>query len=74
MILCTEALRAELYGRLAGVSAILAGFAVTFLALLLSHGERSLCLVASTALTIAAVASLLISAVGCTLIGAFCAS
>ncbi|MBD3367149.1 MAG: hypothetical protein GF405_03100 [Candidatus Eisenbacteria bacterium] len=62
---------ADLYGRLAGVSAILAGFAITFLALLLSHREHSRSLVASMAVTIAAAASLLISAVGWTLIAAF---
>lgn len=62
---------AELYGRLAGVSAILAGFAITFLALLLGHRERSRCLVASMAVTMAAAAGLLVSAVGWTLIGAF---
>jgi len=62
---------AELYGRLAGVSAILAGFAITFLALLLSHREHSRRLVASMAVTIAAAAGLLISAVGWTLIAVF---
>lgn len=62
---------AELYSRLANVSAILAGFAITFLALLLAHKERSRCLSSSMALTMAAAASLLVSAVGWTLIAAF---
>ena len=61
----------ELYGQLAGVSAVLGGFAITFLALLLGHHEHSRCLVASIAVTIAASASLLVSALGWTLMSSF---
>jgi hypothetical protein len=60
---------AEIYGQLSGVSAILAGFAITFLALLLGHKERSRCLSASIAVTTVASACLLVSALGWTLIG-----
>lgn len=61
----------ELFGRLADVSAVLAGFAITFLALLLGHHERNRYLIASMATTIVAAASLLVAAVGWTLIGVF---
>ncbi|MCK4512234.1 hypothetical protein KAW64_10875 [bacterium] len=54
----------ELYGQLAGISAVLAGFAITFLALLLGHKEHSRCLAFSIAVTIAAAANLLVSALG----------
>lgn len=57
-----------IYGQLASVSAILAGFAITFLALLLGHGEKGRCLTASIAVTIVASASLLVSALGWTLV------
>ena len=62
---------AELYGQLAGVSAVLAGFSITFLALLLGHREHSRCLSSSIAVTIAAAASLLVSALGWSLMGSF---
>jgi hypothetical protein len=61
----------EISGQLAGVSAILAGFAITFLALLLGHKERSRCLSASIGVTTVAAGSLLVSALGWTLIGSF---
>ncbi len=58
----------ELYGQLTSVSAVLAGFAITFLALLLGHRERNKCLSASVAVTVVAAASLLVSALGWSLI------
>jgi hypothetical protein len=60
---------AEISGQLAGVSAILAGFAITFLALLLGHSERSRCLSVSIGVTTVAAASLLVAALGWTLVG-----
>lgn len=61
----------ELYGQLAGVSAVLGGFAITFLALLLGHQERSRRLNAAIAVTTFAAASLLVSALGWTLMSSF---
>ena len=60
---------AELYGELASISAILAGFSIPFLALLLGHQDRGRCLIYSIAVTVAAASSLLVSALGWSLIG-----
>ncbi|MBU1701794.1 MAG: hypothetical protein KJ970_00070 [Candidatus Eisenbacteria bacterium] len=61
------------YGQLANVSAILAGFSITFLALLLGHKEKGRILSASIAVTTAAAACLLVSALGWSLMGSFAA-
>ena len=66
-----ETVMPELYGQLAGVSAVLGGFAITFLALLLGHKERGRCLSASVGVTTVAAAGLLVSALGWTLMGSF---
>jgi len=59
----------ELYSQLTSVSAVLAGFAITFLALLLGHRESNRYLSASVGVTVVAAASLLVAALGWSLIG-----
>lgn len=61
----------EFYAQLAGISAVLAGFATTFLALLLAHQERGRILMTAMGVSIATATSLLVAALGWALLGGY---
>ena len=61
----------DFYGQLANISAVLAGFSLIFLALLLAHKEEGRLRSSALAVTIAATAFLLSAALGWALINSF---